>query len=232
VSAGLAARWGLYGAPAPEAGPTISPFASGWKLQAHFLAGQPGRATRLMRSMWADFMLDDARMTDSSFVEGYGVDGSLHYPAYANDARLSHAHGWSTGPVFALTSLLAGVEVVGAEGWVFRPQTGDLTSVEAGFEVARGRYSFDFKSDGKRGKKYRFSTPEGTSGSLVLDLAGCDADVKVQQMGKGKGFEGYRWNTGIHERRTVGHGAWSRKGGIVTLEGLKGGDYVVDMTCG
>jgi len=180
-------------------------------------------------------MLDDPRMTNSTFVEGYSVDGSLHYPAYPNDARLSHAHGWSSGPVFALTSLLAGVEVVSPERWVLRPRTGDLTTVEAGFEVARGRYSFDFKSDGKRGKKYRFSTPEGTSGSLVLDLAGCDADVKVQPMGKGKGikgFDGYRWNKGDHERSTVSRGGRSHEGSIVTLEGLRGGDYVVDMTCG
>lgn len=93
ISNALAARWGPYGAPAPEAGTTVSPFISGFELQAHFLAGQPQYAISLMKFMWADFMLDDPRMTNSTFNEGYDVSGALHYPAYADDARISHAHG-------------------------------------------------------------------------------------------------------------------------------------------
>lgn len=82
ISDALAARWGPYGAPAPEAGTTVSPFISGFELQAHFLAGQPQYAIDLMKFMYADFMLDDPRMTNSTFNEGYDVSGALHYPAY------------------------------------------------------------------------------------------------------------------------------------------------------
>ncbi|KAJ0348071.1 hypothetical protein COL922a_014845, partial [Colletotrichum nupharicola] len=70
VSSNLRARWGPYGAPAPEAGPsTISPFIGGFELQAHYLAGQAETALDLIRLQWG-FMLDDPRMTGSSFIEG------------------------------------------------------------------------------------------------------------------------------------------------------------------
>lgn len=58
ISQKLMERWVRpYGSPAPEAGPTISPFASGFEVQAHYLAGFPERAEELMEVMWADFML-------------------------------------------------------------------------------------------------------------------------------------------------------------------------------
>ncbi|KIX07464.1 uncharacterized protein Z518_02117 [Rhinocladiella mackenziei CBS 650.93] len=91
ISAKLAPRWTKVGAPAPEAGSTVSPFALGFELQAHYVAGQPERAMNLMRRMWVDFMLDDPRMTNSSFIEGYYSDRALHYVPYDLDSRISHA---------------------------------------------------------------------------------------------------------------------------------------------
>lgn len=41
ISKSLAARWGKYGAPAAEAGETVSPFISGFELQAHYAAVIP-----------------------------------------------------------------------------------------------------------------------------------------------------------------------------------------------
>ena len=79
VSQALQSRWGPYGAPAPEAGATVSPFVSGFELQAHYKAGRPGAAVNLTKLMWGDFMLDDPRMTNSSFIEGYSTDGRYVY---------------------------------------------------------------------------------------------------------------------------------------------------------
>jgi len=78
ISANLAKRWTPYGAPAPEAADAISPFISGFELQAHALAGNISAALDLMRLQWG-FMLDDPRMTNSTFVEGYSSTGALHY---------------------------------------------------------------------------------------------------------------------------------------------------------
>ncbi|GME48578.1 hypothetical protein V502_10960 [Neofusicoccum parvum] len=171
ISTSLASRWVRpYGAPAPEAGATISPFASGFEVQAHYMAGFPARAVELVEFMWGGFMLDDARMTGSSFVEGYATDGALHYAPYDNDARLSHAHGWSTGPTSALTFLGAGIQLASARGraWSVRPRPGSLGRVEAGFETALGRFAAEWVAADGYVVSGRFETPAGTLGTLVL----------------------------------------------------------------
>lgn len=89
ISSNLQSRWGPYGAPAPECQvtpDTISPFAGGFELEAHLVAGNVEAALDLMRLQWGDFMLDDPRMTNSSFIEGYTADGTLHY-SYPADQR-------------------------------------------------------------------------------------------------------------------------------------------------
>ena len=102
ISEALQARWGQYGAPAPEAADAVSPFISGFELETHFTANRTMAALTLIRNMWADFMLDDPRMTNSTFIEGYSTIGELHYAPYTNDPRISHAHGWATGPTSSL----------------------------------------------------------------------------------------------------------------------------------
>ena len=69
ISSFLHSRWTPYGPPAPEAGQTVSPFISGFELEAHFLASDAATALDLIRYMWTDFMLDDPRMTNSTFIE-------------------------------------------------------------------------------------------------------------------------------------------------------------------
>jgi hypothetical protein len=252
ISSSLAARWGPYGAPAPEAGTTVSPFITGFELQAHFLAGEPQRAIDLMRFMWADFMLDDPRMTNSTYIEGYDTSGALHYPAYADDARISHSHGWSSGPVLALSTFAAGLHVLNKTHWIAHPQPGHLTNVEAGFKVGHGSYAANYSVTAK-GAKYTFSTPLGTSGSLVLDTPGCDGKVsasgsiagdKHPRSGDGDGHKkAFHWN-----KQIKGHGAssgpwkcgvWgptppsrsSDAGGSIKIDGLAGGNYTVEVTC-
>ncbi|KFZ03422.1 hypothetical protein V502_10960 [Pseudogymnoascus sp. VKM F-4520 (FW-2644)] len=171
ISTALAARWVRpYGAPAPEAGATISPFASGCEVQAHYLSGNPERAVDLIEFMWADFMLDDPRMTNSSFIEGYSTNGDLHYAPYDNDARVSHAHGWATGPTSALTFFGAGLQVTSALGktWLVQPRLGSLGRVTAGFETSLGEFSASWNSAPTNSITGEFKTPAGTSGTLIL----------------------------------------------------------------
>ena len=171
ISQSLMDRWVRpYGAPASEAGPTISPFASGFEVQAHYLAGFPERAEELVEFMWADFMLDDARMTNSSFIEGYSTNGSLHYAPYGNDARISYAHGWATSPTSTLTFYAAGLHLTGAAGqtWSVRPQLGTLKKVSAAYETLLGAFFAEWtinKDDVLTGS---FECPERTSGFVVL----------------------------------------------------------------
>lgn len=170
ISQSLRSRWGKYGAPAPEAGKTISPFIGGFELEAHYLANKPDNALSLLRLQWG-FMLNDPRMTQSTFIEGYSTDGSLHYAPYTNDARISHAHGWSTGPTFILTFYTAGIHLTSASGstWRISPQPGDLRAIDAGFATNLGQFSVAFKRNANGTYTHlTFKAPKGTTGSVNL----------------------------------------------------------------
>lgn len=200
ISSGLHSRWGPYGAPAPEAGSsTVSPFIGGFELQAHYLAGRGDLALDLIRLQWG-FMLQDPRMTGSSFVEGYSTDGSLHYAPYTNDARVSHAHGWSTGPTSALVFYTAGIQIIdGGATWVIVPQPGNLTSVEAGFSTLLGNFSVAFqRTNGGAYRQLNFTTPTGTSGTVQLPgSTGMLVSSSGQRVplvnGAASGLQGGKW---------------------------------------
>ncbi|KAL1306274.1 hypothetical protein AAFC00_004362 [Neodothiora populina] len=254
VSTALVNRWTPYGPPAPEAGVTVSPFISSFELQAHFIAAttpstnstnsnntNPATlALDLIRLMWADFMLDDPRMTNSTFNEGYSVTGALSYPAYADDARISHAHGWSTGPIIALTNYVAGLHILGDGKWNVRPQPGDLESIEAGFKIAEGKYWAEYRSantttprSATGGFVYEFGTPEGTSGLLTIDIPTSCADARVEVSSKGTKDKRHGKSGSDDSGRHVyggGHHGGAANGTIV-LDNLEGGEYVVHVSC-
>ncbi|EKV16292.1 Alpha-L-rhamnosidase A, putative [Penicillium digitatum PHI26] len=200
ISKSLRNRWGKYGAPAPEAGPTISPFISGFELQTHYIAGNPNSALDLLRLEWG-FMMDDPRMTNSTFIEGYSTDGSLHYQPYTNDPRVSHAHGWSTGPTSVLMNYAAGLQLKSAAGatWSITPQPGDLTSVDAGFATKLGLFAVAFEVRNGNYQHLHFRTPVGTTGDVVLPgLAGTlvsanGAKVALSAAGMASGLAGGNW---------------------------------------
>ena len=180
ISRSLAARWSKYGAPAPEAGETVSPFISGFELQAHYAAGHPERAVQLMKLMWGDFLLDNPRMTNSTFIEGYSTNGDLHYAPYNNDPRISHAHGWATGPTSALTYYAAGLQILTASGktWSVSPSLGGLETAEAGYSTNLGMFSSNVTSS-ENTLRVRFSTPADTTGSLSLEYPARAATLTV-----------------------------------------------------
>lgn len=204
ISQALKARWGTYGAPAPEAGSplTISPFIGSFELEAHLLAGDPQSALQLIRRQWG-FMLDDPRMTNSTFIEGYSADGSLHYAPYTNDPRVSHAHGWSTGPTSLLSFYVAGIHLTSASGetWMMAPQPGDLVNIEAGFQTSLGTFSNSIKATGCTNgvvEEMTFVTPEGTMGVVVLPgvcgrlMSSSGESVKLVN-GEATGLKGGKW---------------------------------------
>ncbi|PPJ53067.1 hypothetical protein CBER1_11478 [Cercospora berteroae] len=170
ISESLHSRWGPYGAPAPEAADAVSPFISGFELQTHFLANNASAALDLIRLQWG-FMLDDPRMTNSTFIEGYSQTGELHYAPYTNDPRVSHAHGWATGPTSSLTFYVAGIHILtaGGEMWELSPRLGGLTFVDAGFETTVGEFKSQVNgSESGEVQGFKFSTPAGTTGRVSL----------------------------------------------------------------
>ncbi|KAK7513602.1 bacterial alpha-L-rhamnosidase domain-containing protein [Phyllosticta citriasiana] len=181
ISKALSERWGPYGAPAPEAGDAVSPFISGFELETHIQAGNATRALELVRLMWG-FMLDDPRMTNSTFIEGYASSGEIKYAPYKNDPRISHAHGWATGPTSTLTFLIAGIQLkaTGGSKWLIKPSLGDLKTAEAGFKTSLGDFSVSNKKEESGAFEVAFETPEGTEGSLSVEYPDGGGTLTVQ----------------------------------------------------
>lgn len=226
ISQALQARWGPYGAPAPEAGETVSPFVSGFELQAHYIAGRPEAAINLIKLMWGDFMLEDPRMTNSTFIEGYSTNGDLHYAPYNNDPRISHAHGWATGPTSTLTFFAAGLQVTSAAGktWLIEPQLGGLQNVEAGYKTKVGSFSSRVAAMEGGGLNVTFSTPPGTSGTVRLRYSGGLGSLTVTNLEDQSSSTSRDLAQGLSKRQLSSDEMEAR---VVSVDGLEGGNYTV-----
>jgi hypothetical protein len=173
--------------------------------------GRADRAVDLVEFMWADFMLDDPRMTNSSFIEGYSTDGSLHYPAYPNDPRVSHAHGWATGPTSTLSFLGAGIRLTSGAGktWKIAPALGGLAELEAGYESPLGSFSVSWENSTSTFTG-TFATPSSTYG--VFELMVSDSSTMVTLTGP------------------AGTQQWDVSAlSVATFEDLVGGEYSVEV---
>ena len=174
TSNNLRKRWNKYGAPAVEFPNVMSPFASSFELLGHIAAGNPDAAVELMELMWG-YMLDGPGMTNSTTIEGYRVDGYIHYPAYWADARNSHAHGWSSGPTAALMQGILGIELTSPLGatWKIEPQlTKWLSYARGGFATKRGKFEVAVSrmkslSTGRKAEMLDVAVPQDTSGAIV-----------------------------------------------------------------
>jgi hypothetical protein len=184
ISRALAKRWTPYGAPSPEAGNAVPPFISGFELQAHMLANNATATLELIRLQWG-FMLDDPRMTNSTFIEGYASTGELHYAPYHNDPVISFAHGWSTGPTSTLTFLVAGIQLTsgGGQTWRIAPTPGDLSVVKAGFTTSVGWFEAKTIAADDGTVVVDFETPEGTNGVVSIDTGGSSGMLTLHAKG-------------------------------------------------
>lgn len=231
ISSALRNRWTPYGAPAPEAADAISPFISGFELQAHLLAGDAATALDLIRLQWG-FMLDDPRMTNSTFIEGYQSNGDLHYAPYSNDPRISHAHGWATGPTSTLTFYFGGIHLLSAAGktWEIAPTLGGLRHIDTGFSTTLGHFSTNVLADQEGNiQTLSFVTPPGTSGRVVLlgfsgSLIGSNGTSIPLVNGTAENVPGGHWNTIGQQVASgagkTGYSMWAGLGAAVAAAGL------------
>ncbi|TVY81962.1 hypothetical protein LSUE1_G007263, partial [Lachnellula suecica] len=173
VSESLRARWIKYGAPATEFPNVISPFASSFELLAHAAAENHDAAVELIELMWG-YMLDGPGMTNSTLLEGYRIDGYIHYPAYPSDARNSHAHGWSSGPTTVLMQGILGINLLTPLGqtWEIRPHlTKWLSHARGGFATKLGKFEvatarMKSLSTGRKVEGLNITVPAGTTGAV------------------------------------------------------------------
>ena len=198
VSSVLTQNWTPIGAEAPELPNNISPFISSFEIQAHFRAGQPDRALELIRRSWG-WYLNNENGTGSTVIEGYLTNGSFGYRNYQgymyDSAYVSHAHGWSAGPTYALTTYVLGLEVTEREGkeWRLAPMFGDLTSVEGGFATGLGKFSASWNvTEGGMGYEMEWAAPVGTKGEVVMPALPGGREGRVVMGGEEMGRPGIR----------------------------------------
>ncbi|EON60895.1 hypothetical protein W97_00105 [Coniosporium apollinis CBS 100218] len=161
-------------------------------------------------------------MTNSTFIEGYSTTGELHYAPYVNDPRISHAHGWATGPTGSLTFLVAGIQLVsaGGETWRIAPSLGDLQHVHAGFSTSVGAFEVEVRKEADgAGFSMSFETPEGTEGGLSVEYPACSGRMVLRDR-KGR----------CGDTVVVVESNGAQEGRIV-LEGLAGGEWEVAFQC-
>jgi len=220
ISAGLAARWGPYGAPSPEAADAVSPFISGFELHAHVMAGNVSAALDLLRLEWG-FMMNDPRMTNSTFIEGYSANGELHYAPYTNDPRVSHAHGWATAPTAVLSMQIAGLQLTSAAGqtWKVAPQLGNLTTTDTGFQTPLGSFSAQTNATASAGLNIDFSAPAGTSGVVSVPYPSCGGSLTLDEV------------NGACSSVTVDVIKAASPSGNIEIDGLQGGQWQLRFTC-
>lgn len=171
LSKALETNWNSFGPVTPELPDVISPFISGVEVLGHFAAGEADRALELTARLWG-YLLDSPEMTGSTLAEGLAANGSLYYrgaSGYNYDAAYtSMSHSWSTGPLVALTTKLAGLELSGWFRWTFAPRPGGgVQQVQSGFRSPFGQFSVSWRL--KNGDfSANVSVPETTIGEVVL----------------------------------------------------------------
>ncbi len=164
IARNLVKRHIKYGARAPELPGSISPSITSLELRAQLFAGETeGDAASplaLLRSQW-----------------GHATNGScLHYGFYPGRERfISHAHGWSTGPVFGLLADVVGLRAgkidVAAEygDWVFQPSVkgSGLRYASGGFLAKGGLFEAQWSLKGCE-MEASIHTPKGLKGTVYL----------------------------------------------------------------
>lgn len=112
----------------------ISPFISGYEVDAYFSIGDAEHALGLIRQVWGR-MGQGSDFYTGATQEALSVDGlSPQMPS----RTVSHA--WSGGPTYALSAYVLGVRPLtpGYQTWIIEPQLGDLSWARGDVPTPRG----------------------------------------------------------------------------------------------
>ncbi|KAL5359966.1 Six-hairpin glycosidase-like protein [Aspergillus floccosus] len=142
----------------------ISPYASGYHLQAAFHANDHANAAHLLRSVWGP-MSDPSHANYTGCTwETLDADGT---PGLGASTSLCHA--WGSAPTAALSRYVLGVKAVrpGFREWKVDPQTLGLEYVRGRHPVPQGsiQVEWSFGRDGLL--KMSVIAPAGTKGTVV-----------------------------------------------------------------
>jgi Bacterial alpha-L-rhamnosidase C-terminal domain/Bacterial alpha-L-rhamnosidase 6 hairpin glycosidase domain len=161
--------WGTFG-PQPYStdanyATTISPFVSGFELDARFIGGDTTSALALTRLLWAQMVDPTGPFFTGTLWERLGQNGNIE------SSNASQAHGWASAPVSAFTRFLLGVQPVdpGYATWTIAPQTGDLSWAQGNVPTPAGPIVSRWQMDNTNHTfALTVSAPAATSGTVSL----------------------------------------------------------------
>jgi alpha-L-rhamnosidase len=168
--------WGTYG-PQPYSADAaystvISPFVSGYELDARFESGDTASALALTKLLWAPMVDKSGPFYTGALWEKLGQDGNI------TDSNASLAHGWATAPVSAFDSYLLGATPVdpGYSTWQVKPQPGDLGWAEGQVPTADGTLGVKWAQNTGNGSFHmQVASPSGTGGQVWVPLASANS---------------------------------------------------------
>jgi alpha-L-rhamnosidase len=146
----------------------ISPFVTGYELDARFASSDTADALALADLMWGQMVNPSGQFYTGTLWEKLGQNGQI------TDSNASLAHGWATAPVSAFSSYLLGVQPVspGYQTWQVVPQPGSLSWAEGQVPTPSGAITVDWaQSTGTGQFNMQVTSPAGTSGQVWVPLA-------------------------------------------------------------
>jgi alpha-L-rhamnosidase len=146
----------------------VSPYISGFDVQARFAAGDTADALTLMRHEWGPMVASGPQYT-GTFWENFTPSGPVP------SGSTSLAHGWSSGPTSALTGYVLGVRPAspGYATWTVQPQPGDLAWAQGQVPTPHGPISVSWSRDARTGTiTMDVRAPRGTSGTMAVPVSG------------------------------------------------------------
>lgn len=195
----------------------VSPFVSGYELQARLAAGDTAGAEQLLSTVWGHMIAAGPYSGDTMWENVSAADGT---PGLGSGTSLSH--GWSTAPTSALSGYVLGIRPAspGYATWTVQPHPGDLAWAEGQAPTPHGAVRVAWAAQSGAGEfAMSVTAPAGTSGTVAVPVNGAaDPVVAVdgQVVWSGGSFTPAAGVTGGH-----------RDGDYVDLTGVQPGTYTV-----
>ena len=200
----------------------ISPFISGYELQARLLNNDTADAETLLSNVWGHMIADGPEQISTMWENVSASDGT---PGLDKNTNLSH--GWSTSPTAALSGYVLGIRPVtaGYATWSVQPHPGSLSWAEGQAPTPHGAVSVSWA--GTRSTQQfsmEVTAPAGTTGTIAVPTYGTSnpvVEVNGKVVWQDGGFTATSGVTGAHADTN-----------FVYLTGVQPGTYTVGSNPG
>jgi alpha-L-rhamnosidase len=149
---------------------TISPYISGYELDARLADNDTADAEQLLTTEWGH-MIASGQDDTGTMWENVSASGGTP----GNGAGTSLSHGWSTTPASALSGYVLGIQPTGPgyATWSVQPHPGDLTWAEGQAPTPHGAVQASWAGEsGVNDFSMQVTAPAGTTGTIAVPTYG------------------------------------------------------------